>query len=113
MWPGSVKIPVDRVAGPMDEVVAVPRRTDDAPRHIVERGAGDRLVPVPTLCQRLDRGIAGSPHAIPYRADFRVGLLARERHPGLVRKHRSFRDARSEEHTSELQSRVDLVCRLL
>src|SRR2546422_6959923 len=35
----------------------------------------------------------------------------RHRHPGRPHRHR--RGARSEEHTSELQSRLHLVCRLL
>src|SRR5699024_12598794 len=35
-------------------------------------------------------------------------------HPGrTARRHRADRPPRSEEHTSELQSRFDLVCRLL
>src|SRR5690349_22530910 len=55
----------------------------------------------------------------PYTTLFRSipGAAAERRHvPGepieqLARRHR--RRARSEEHTSELQSRRDLVCRLL
>src|SRR5690242_21327706 len=56
----------------------------------------------------------------PYTTLFRSGRLARQRriHPprrhGEVRRHlRARPDARSEEHTSELQSHVNLVCRLL
>src|SRR3982751_3270115 len=37
-------------------------------------------------------------------------LIAGHAHPGVVA---AIQDARSEEHTSELQSRSDLVCRLL
>src|SRR5438105_11422237 len=63
----------------------------------------------------------------PYTTLFRslVGALIKATSPRGRRKHRSQRMAhlprctqvrhplRSEEHTSELQSRVDLVCRLL
>src|SRR5207247_8823785 len=54
----------------------------------------------------------------PYTTLFRSGVGGRERaerlacHPVPQCFHSSHR-ARSEEHTSELQSRVDLVCRLL
>src|SRR3989440_4366945 len=43
----------------------------------------------------------------PYTTLFRSPVTSRRRHT------RSDRDWRSEEHTSELQSRSDLVCRLL
>src|SRR5256885_11006207 len=50
----------------------------------------------------------------PYTTLFRSEALreaaARRRYPGL---HRRRRDVRSEEHTSELQSPCNLVCRLL
>src|SRR5438105_5887892 len=52
----------------------------------------------------------------PYTTLFRSrGLRAREARDllSLRRIQRAGRVARSEEHTSELQSRVDLVCRLL
>src|SRR5438105_10515271 len=39
--------------------------------------------------------------------------LGSEHHQGRPRRDRERRAERSEEHTSELQSRVDLVCRLL
>src|SRR5438105_11739466 len=44
-----------------------------------------------------------------------VGALARDRFPGgvLIDLPHTAVEQRSEEHTSELQSRVDLVCRLL
>src|SRR5438105_11341342 len=50
---------------------------------------------------------AGERRAARYPAphDVRAGALPRD-HPSLA-------GVRSEEHTSELQSRVDLVCRLL
>src|SRR5207249_9740097 len=53
----------------------------------------------------------------PYTTLFRSGPRRRQLHPGDLshdrhrERHRS--PARSEEHTSELQSRFDLVCRLL
>src|SRR5438105_5879390 len=63
----------------------------------------------------------------PYTTLFRSPDLEREKreadkphqwhledlHRALPRALEDLRDARSEEHTSELQSRVDLVCRLL
>src|SRR5699024_12104477 len=54
---------------------------------------------------------AGRRHPLrrDHRSAPRLGAL-RRRHPRSVR---SLRTPRSEEHTSELQSRFDLVCRLL
>src|SRR5438105_8916292 len=58
----------------------------------------------------------------PYTTLFRSGLRPRRGRAGLLceplfdlwaRETAVRDDARSEEHTSELQSRVDLVCRLL
>src|SRR5690349_21988553 len=51
----------------------------------------------------------------PYTTLFRSPRRARLRRRGLARgpRARSRRRRRSEEHTSELQSRRDLVCRLL
>src|SRR2546422_5506038 len=37
----------------------------------------------------------------------------RLRHPARLARRRTVRNSRSEEHTSELQSRLHLVCRLL
>src|SRR4030043_1462372 len=49
----------------------------------------------------------------PYTTLFR-SLLRIQRHPGPgLRSGHPFRQRRSEEHTSELQSRLHLVCRLL
>src|SRR5699024_12113393 len=70
---------------------------------------GDRLrsplSPVPRPCTdrlrpRAVHRAAVPPHPAPTRADRREAV------PG------DGREARSEEHTSELQSRFDLVCRL-
>src|SRR5438105_10934579 len=52
----------------------------------------------------------------PYTTLFRSGDVAAAKAPSTRKaKNRKpvFRFSRSEEHTSELQSRVDLVCRLL
>src|SRR5216683_6932650 len=46
------------------------------------------------------------------RGTARAGLCGRD-YPHRGRKQAAVRPARSEEHTSELQSRSDLVCRLL
>src|SRR2546422_5507213 len=43
----------------------------------------------------------------------RAGSRAPRRSDGTARRHRPAAPARSEEHTSELQSRLHLVCRLL
>src|SRR2546428_5282124 len=59
----------------------------------------------------LDRiGDRFRPVAIGLADDHRRSRDVRRRSVALQRRHRS---ARSEEHTSELQSRSDLVCRLL
>src|SRR5438477_7582737 len=42
-----------------------------------------------------------------------AGHRSEVRRPQVQRKRRAFRNQRSEEHTSELQSHVNLVCRLL
>src|SRR5436305_6834009 len=41
------------------------------------------------------------------------GLPLPPRHPGASAQHPTLQEGRSEEHTSELQSRPHLVCRLL
>src|SRR5439155_25661393 len=47
------------------------------------------------------------------RGNFEADLAASVLEPQAVFGHLWFKDARSEEHTSELQSRGHLVCRLL
>src|SRR5437868_12902524 len=51
----------------------------------------------------------------PYTTLFRSRRLPRRQHEGILSVERARRRgcSRSEEHTSELQSRFDLVCRLL
>src|SRR5690606_34710538 len=52
-------------------------------------------------------------HARPPDGRTRQGALRRRIRPGAAVRKRLRRDRRSEEHTSELQSRENLVCRLL
>src|SRR5699024_12562114 len=64
--------------------------------------------------QRLERALGGVrplalPGAVAHDALQETGQLL----GGLPRALRTIGDDRSEEHTSELQSRFDLVCRLL
>src|SRR5215471_6176187 len=49
----------------------------------------------------------------PYTTLFRSHVLRRRHHQAVPGQHERLPDVRSEEHTSELQSRRDLVCRLL
>src|SRR3712207_8423515 len=88
---------------------------------MIRRPPRSTLFPYTTLCRsghlvaaRGDRGRVG----VPAGADARVPRPARDRvHPRLGDDRdvaaRLGRPARSEEHTSELQSRQYLVCRLL
>src|SRR3712207_7813226 len=67
----------------------------------ISGGGGDVRGPGPRGAARPDRRRAGP------------GLDGARRAEGGVRVHRGGRPGRSEEHTSELQSRQYLVCRLL
>src|SRR5438105_11143551 len=73
------------------------------------------LFPYTTLF-RSERDAARHPDPRPAGAD-ELGAHGARRDPALRRLgwagHVQLDDHRSEEHTSELQSRVDLVCRLL
>src|SRR5207249_11694748 len=60
---------------------------------------------------QLDRGAARRRHLGPRRAGRRSPPRASAVYPRS--RHAAIEDTRSEEHTSELQSRFDLVCRLL
>src|SRR3982751_3196287 len=66
---------------------------------MIRRPPTSPLFPYTTLFRSRARRIVLQPHRHLHRAPD---------HPGRLRA-----DARSEEHTSELQSRSDLVCRLL
>src|SRR2546421_9240599 len=76
---------------------------------MIRRPPRSTLFPYTTLFR------SPQPHRAAFRPAALVGMVARGR-PGGHRAHLSGRRApvrRSEEHTSELQSRSDLVCRLL
>src|SRR5207249_11788664 len=74
---------------------------------LIRRPPRSTLFPYTTLF----RSSAGpSPHAAP-TASFRPALPVRTN--SIPQRARRARSSRSEEHTSELQSRFDLVCRLL
>src|SRR2546428_1063470 len=83
---------------------------------MIRRPPRSTLFPYTTLFRSFDR--AGSPGEGTRRQDRPLSFLSarqgncHRRHGGL-RQSRHRRKARSEEHTSELQSRSDLVCRLL
>src|SRR5207249_11662714 len=88
-------------------------RRDPAQEHsfrVLCPTKGCRSTVVTTLRKRSDLGVAW------FRGDRRFFLLTNPR-PGQINGEPSlsanWRSSRSEEHTSELQSRFDLVCRLL
>src|SRR5207249_12117714 len=81
-------------------------------------------LPIYSTRRRHRRGEAARPSRRPPGEPSRHRLLRRADsggadsvegapRPALARPARPLRDLRSEEHTSELQSRFDLVCRLL
>src|SRR2546429_1776364 len=76
---------------------------------MIRRPPRSTLFPYTTLF-RSDRGVGGwrAERRRRARCTSRSGVLGRERTRRL-----GGRAARSEEHTSELQSRLHLVCRLL
>src|SRR5699024_12791222 len=73
---------------------------------MIRRPPRSTLFPYTTLF-RSPRPVLRKPH------DSEARGRSRERRRRSVRAHRRRAVARSEEHTSELQSRFDLVCRLL
>src|SRR5690606_39931359 len=81
-----------------------------APTEIYTLSLHDAL-PIwrPEGLESLRDGRAGEGHAHSGDRVRRTGLDRRRRSPAET----GVRDARSEEHTSELQSRENLVCRLL
>src|SRR5690606_40752434 len=82
------------------------RRSSDLAAGLDEQGAG----PVPPPAQR--RGARGQPPFPPRDGDpHRAGAGNPAAHRGRPQQRGDRR--RSEEHTSELQSRENLVCRLL
>src|SRR5207247_3070958 len=81
-----------------------------------------RALPAPwatavRACLLRARGALGDDHVFPGDDERRIGRdevgLVRPDVSVLLRGRRHTHRLRSEEHTSELQSRVDLVCRLL
>src|SRR2546430_11185163 len=64
-------------------------------------------------CLRCSVGVCGSVHATIVSDCQNAGRTGQERQGMLVHVHGTCRAARSEEHTSELQSQSNLVCRLL
>src|SRR5690242_21520227 len=91
---------------------------------MMRRPPRSTLFPYTTLFRSLVRRAAGAEREVPARHDPRpLGHVHRPRDP--LRRHGERRGAgalpradpgallRSEEHTSELQSHVNLVCRLL
>src|SRR5437868_11901357 len=73
------------------------RRSSDLQKNIDARTSGGRIDAPPIVIGRIDRGSTSRPIARPWK----------------VRSTAVEPRSRSEEHTSELQSRFDLVCRLL
>src|SRR2546430_7380074 len=89
---------------------------------MIRRPPRSTLFPYTTLFRSAFGGVAGaSREAAGVQAadgvDVSVGVLARQRLQlrlqRLVHRGATARGARSEEHTSELQSQSNLVCRLL
>src|SRR5438105_11956283 len=70
------------------------------------------LFPYTTLFRSKSGPNAGSARACAHAARPKVSAR-NQRRKSLDRENDRFDQPRSEEHTSELQSRVDLVCRLL
>src|SRR5687767_15339277 len=77
---------------------------------MIRRPPRSTLFPYTTLFRSRTRGNRAHAHAVRDRR-----FAGRSRHPvaGRARKGRASARARSEEHTSELQSLAYLVCRLL
>src|SRR5438477_3503360 len=85
---------------------------------MIRRPPRPTLFPYTTLFRSSGREhLLDQPELIPFVAAARDGTRDLWRHvtpqPDLNACHRDDRDERSEEHTSELQSHVKLVCRLL
>src|SRR2546422_3598033 len=76
-------------------------------------GHQQHLVDPREVHRRIERGVIEERGpALVDRADASDRDAAREQ-PALARRDEGVADLRSEEHTSELQSRLHLVCRLL
>src|SRR2546429_1532223 len=87
---------------------------------MIRRPPRSTLFPYTTLFRSLERRIVGRSHAqqggiqSPERLHIHInGLRHQPQIDGAARFNDVARNRRSEEHTSELQSRLHLVCRLL
>src|SRR2546422_2038450 len=79
---------------------------------MIRRPPRSTLFPYTTLFRSLVLGIALADHADHAAAADHLAMLA-DRSNARAHLHRAVSTTRSEEHTSELQSRLHLVCRLL
>src|SRR5687768_18200058 len=88
------------------------RKNRRNPANRLQRGACLR-----SLCSAGSRILQRRRHRLLHQRKLRAARGTYQRAPGLfymcLERHEVFVDERSEEHTSELQSRLHLVCRLL
>src|SRR3989442_7594279 len=81
---------------------------------MIRRPPRSPLFPYTTLFRSFIRGVPLSPLPIPlHRCNSRQSAVSSTRRKRRTLPARSHGKLRSEEHTSELQSRPHLVCRLL
>src|SRR5258707_7258737 len=80
---------------------------------MIRRPPRSTLFPYTTLFRSRRRALAPRGHREAFRARFGLRQGAEPRHQGRIGGESDFPPIRSEEHTSELQSRQYLVCRLL
>src|SRR2546421_1519579 len=80
---------------------------------MIRRPPRSTLFPYTTLFRSLGRHDVAAAQRIDLAVHHRLRALALGELAGQGQIERSSRRPRSEEHTSELQSRSDLVCRLL
>src|SRR2546421_7895022 len=80
---------------------------DERAHQLYNEGQYDEAI------ETLREGLALYPHAVELHVGMGYARLAREEYLWAGQPGVPHADVRSEEHTSELQSRSDLVCRLL
>src|SRR2546430_9077668 len=82
---------------------------------MIRRPPRSTLFPYTTLFRSRFHAVSDEFHALLYFADFfgNSGLTQLDARAGFVDQVDGFVRKRSEEHTSELQSQSNLVCRLL
>src|SRR2546430_3919035 len=86
-------------------------QAEDGIRDLTVTGVQTCALPIFPLT-----GVTGARHAVLHRVLERGRVVARRKAPlgaRQVERHDARRPVRSEEHTSELQSQSNLVCRLL